>query len=1134
MLGHTTRTDSGLQPTFLFADDLMALERLDVLALQETHCDESGPPASRRSRVLAHSGTSRLAAGVALLTPSGSSWSCPSQHPLVPGHALLANLYHGKSTESIWVLCVYADLSRLVGFYQELILKLSSFIAALPANTWKGCIALGDWNMVEHPADRAPQKAPDSIFRRHLRLFTDLTALCCALDVAGPAAFPRGISFHHHASSFSTCLDRIYAPRGICVAGRPVTIPTLWSDHSLVWAPLHVSNPRVKLAKPAPCLPGLPVLDGHSPFWPAVLTAYEQLLISSVSLASWSSFKSVVLALGIQAKKATNTSCTKNWKALLCGDLVPEGDLTDAIRHRGFSLSPPTRPRVRVHGWRSAVAEPCTPAPRPAPPHHSRWPSALRPLLPPWHSSSSSADSPAASHRSTSTPPAPTPLPASDLAVATYVSMRADCVRKAILKKYRDMAHTHSSAWFKLSSNKEADERGSRASISVEGLRRSVTDPASTRLRDMVVIARDYYHALHTPLPVSTDRLSSQDTLVQEVADCYGGIPAPPLSDQRSGPFSLEEVEALRPKMPNSAPGLDGIQYSFWKALAARIDKKNCRSLGPDMPSFWASFRLLSDDLCLNGTDCFGFKDANLSLFYKKGDPTLVANYRPISSMNTDCKMFTNLVNTRLAPWAMSKLHPDQKGFVPLCYITEHTRLCSEVAHLSNMSGTPGYIVSLDQAKAYDCIDARLLLRSMLAMGLPSDLLNMIRDILTNCHTRVRINGGYSGFFSLRRGVRQGDPLSCLLYNFSIEPMGMHLRRAISGISLLGLPPVKLIQYADDMNLFLSPMEDLALIKSTMDSTSATLGSKFNLEKTDILVVGPPKHHDMPHTDVLACFEGGFILPHGLPLRILGAWIDSPDRVSDQWAQIYSHIKKIVRQWNAISASLLNQALLAKALLLSRCYYLLDCNGIPAPMLNKITNTVCHFVCGLYSHMPYSFLSAPLSRGGLNCPSLKERKLTYDAKFIGDLISAPFDLPWKAWARADLSCASSKPGKQPGTNLNPLLQRSVVKLSSLEPCLRHAYVSCRTLQYDISCVFPSMAARLDMPSAYHPAIPLRANCFSDDLTRRHVLTVGHLTWPGTKLTHAAADPMPFRQRGQDHVCSLHPRPRLSPEPLAGP
>jgi len=98
-----------------------------------------------------------------------------------------------------------------------------------------------------------------------------------------------------------------------------------------------------------------------------VLSAYERLLVSGISLASWSAFKADVLALGLRAKKATNASRTKNWKTLLHGDLVPEADLTDAIRHHGFSLSPPSRPRVRIRGWRSAVAVPPVPAPPPHP-----------------------------------------------------------------------------------------------------------------------------------------------------------------------------------------------------------------------------------------------------------------------------------------------------------------------------------------------------------------------------------------------------------------------------------------------------------------------------------------------------------------------------------------------------------------------------------------------------------------------------------------------------------------------------------------------------------------------------------------------------------------------------------------------
>ena len=91
------------------------------------------------------------------------------------------------------------------------------------------------------------------------------------------------------------------------------------------------------------------------------------------------------------------------------------------------------------------------------------------------------------------------------------------------------MAATHSSAWFKLSSNKEADKRGSCASISVEGLRRSTDDPASTRLCDMVVIAHDFYHSLHTPVPDSATRCATQDALINEIAHDYRDLPTPRL-----------------------------------------------------------------------------------------------------------------------------------------------------------------------------------------------------------------------------------------------------------------------------------------------------------------------------------------------------------------------------------------------------------------------------------------------------------------------------------------------------------------------------------------------------------------------------------------------------------------------------
>jgi len=255
------------------------------------------------------------------------------------------------------------------------------------------------------------------------------------------------------------------------------------------------------------------------------------------------------------------------------------------------------------------------------------------------------------------------------------------------------------SEWFKQSSNKELDERGSRASVSVEGLRRPGENIARTDLEGMATVAKDYFYDLHTPEPLDQAREVAQQALLEEVRLQSHLYPDPAPEDIKEGPFTEEEVRSLLTKMPSTAPGPDGIPYGFWKRIIKILD--GLQDSTPPPQTFWSVFTELTTEITERGLSREGFKNANISLFYKKGDPTLVSNYRPISSMNTDCKMYTNLINMRLAPWAMSKLHPDQKGFVPGRLMNEHTRLASEVAHLCDATDTPGFIVGLDQAKAY-------------------------------------------------------------------------------------------------------------------------------------------------------------------------------------------------------------------------------------------------------------------------------------------------------------------------------------------------------------------------------------------------------------------------------------------------
>jgi len=1067
MCGQGSRAAPKDKAKIRLVEHLLTLEDIDILVLTETHT--TSLPVSRRVQVLEQSGLAHRA-GVAIVVKAGSGWEVLHKEVIVPGYAVIVNASHRTSRESLWILGVYGDISggqtSLVEFYERLGMRLGTLVRRQARTHWSGCFAAGDWNFVEFAGDRFPTAHPDRAPERLLAAFNTIKALCGFADTAGPDPAPPLWSYSKtmaHGRAYSR-LDRIYCPIRGWSAGKVVPLDTGASDHRLIMVPVYPRRPKIEKAVPAPRLPNIDVLDKAKRFWPAVLQAWDTLTSRGpVTLERWAEFKADVLDKGLKEIAAMKKSGKKDWVAALKRETIPPNMIMSAVTNANRQLWAKRRPVART-----APKWPC------AIPAYEILPQASKHFVAsevsPWQVMTKKR-LPAAP-RTGETAAVQFLTPHKGKSVADLLKERASNLDSSTKAKWEKMARTHSSEWFKQSSNKELDERGSRASVSIEGLRRPGDDIAQTHLAGMTEIARDYFFDLHTPERVDQERLEAQRVLLEEVRLQGRRRPDPKPEDVLDGPFTEEEMRALLSKMPNTAPGPDGIHYGFWKwligVLAGLQDSDE-----PPM-TFWSAFADLTEDIAERGSSRVGFKNANVSLFYKKGDPTLVSNYRPISSMNTDCKMYTNLINSRLAPWAVAKLHPDQKGFVPGRLMSEHTRLASEVAHLCDATGTPGFIVGLDQAKAYNRVDQPWLLQVLVASGLPPGLILLISDLTNNCKSRVRVNSGYSPYFTLKRGVRQGDPLSCLLFNFSIEPLAIRLRQVVKGLAVPGLAPVRIMLYADDINLFLGKDDSIREVSDCLTSVSRTIGSKFNMEKTDVKPVGP---HDFQ----LACYTqqdmggqsipGAHILPPADPLRILGVWVGSRDFASDRWLQIDKHVKKIISQWRAIGASARNRSLLAKALMLSRCHFLMDGNGIPPSMLNRIGNRIMNFVWGKFSAMAYMTLETPLAEGGLNTPSLTSRKMAADLKFLSDLVTGDQKVPWKQWTWMDLKMASASSRAGTHGGLNPFLQQAYTMPSLLQDRVSQAFLTARKFGLDMVCAAPSSAARMGVPVLNHPSLP---------------------------------------------------------------
>lgn len=152
-------------------------------------------------------------------------------------------------------------------------------------------------------------------------------------------------------------------------------------------------------------------------------------------------------------------------------------------------------------------------------------------------------------------------------------------------------------------------------------------------------------------------------------------------------------------------------------------------------------------------------------------------------------------------------VHPNQAGFIPNHSIFNHMCLAKTIINYAEAMKVNRTIVTLDHKKAYDKIRHEYLWETMAEFNLPTPITKTIKALYKSTFTRVAINGELSLPFKVKRGIGQGDLLSCTLFNLAIEPLTCKLRNNphLKGITMLGLNDKILVNmFADDTTLYLN------------------------------------------------------------------------------------------------------------------------------------------------------------------------------------------------------------------------------------------------------------------------------------------------------------------------------------------
>lgn len=163
---------------------------------------------------------------------------------------------------------------------------------------------------------------------------------------------------------------------------------------------------------------------------------------------------------------------------------------------------------------------------------------------------------------------------------------------------------------------------------------------------------------------------------------------------------------------------------------------------------------------------------AAITIIPKEGkDATLCSSYRPISLLNADTKLFAKVLASRMKVVMNDLVHADQVGFIPGREGCDNRVRMLLVVQKIKKGQAPELLFSIDAEKAFDGV-VIFMLKTLEVMGVGPKMTHWIKALYNHPTARVKVNGTVSMPFEMYNGMRQGCPLSPLLFVLSLEPFG--------------------------------------------------------------------------------------------------------------------------------------------------------------------------------------------------------------------------------------------------------------------------------------------------------------------------------------------------------------------------
>ena len=429
----------------------------------------------------------------------------------------------------------------------------------------------------------------------------------------------------------------------------------------------------------------------------------------------------------------------------------------------------------------------------------------------------------------------------------------------------------------------------------------------------------------------------------------------------------------------NKTPGTDGLPIEFYQVFWNEIGETLVRA-------FNESFQ--------EGKMSNSQRKGLITLIHKKGNRDELKNWRPVTLLNCDYKIVATVLAMRTQTVLASIIKETQVGYIKGRLGGFNVRIVQDVINYMKDKIMEGAMMIVDFTKAFDVIDVTFIMNCLKKLNFGEEFQNWVAVLYKYIEISVIVNGQITEQFDIKRGIRQGCPLSALLFVIAAEFFANRIR---SNVNIKGVRfdetngqfELKVLQYADDTAFFVRDAKSLETILNELEDFGRVAGPKINQEKTALLWIGnKDKRWELPNID-LAWTDG--------PVKYLGFSIATNEQVAYKadWDNKLEKMQRLLDNWRKRNLTLSGRVMIVKTLALSQVIHLLMFNQVPPSVITRLNAMFFKFLWkSKVERVRRCDVVKNYICGGLKMIDVEKKVHSFRLRWLGRLVSDT-DHMWK-------------------------------------------------------------------------------------------------------------------------------------------